>query len=180
MSTELFKVDELRKHIYPNKSGLLFCFGTSFISQLIQAKTRLHPYEQVPSHVAVVFNNYIYESTTEVVHINKKIIPAGVRRWLITDYLKSERRKDTSYFFYPMVIALDTAEYFVHYPYGKDIILDYLLQDGSDGSKYGLICSQYANKVAGFPINQEVVSPAELYRWAVNDSKYKQMRGYVE
>ncbi|MCM1324189.1 MAG: hypothetical protein NC218_08500 [Acetobacter sp.] len=176
---ELFKADELRKHIYPNKSGLLFCFGTSFISKIIQAKTRQHSYEQVPSHVAVVFNNYIYESTTEIVKINKKTIPSGVRRWLITDYLKSEKKKDTSYFFYPFIISLDTAESFVHYPYGKDIILDYLLQDGSDGSKYGLICSQYANKVIGSPIKQEVVSPAELFRWALSDSKDREMKGYT-
>ncbi len=176
---ELFKANELRRNIYPNKYGLLFCFGTSFISKLIQAKTRQHPYEQVPSHVAVIFGNYIYESTTEVVKVNKKTIPSGVRRWLITDFIKNEKKKDTAYFFYPVILQLETAESFVHYPYGKDIILDYLLQDGSDGSKYGLICSQYANKVAGEPINQEVVSPAELFRWAINDNKIKQMKGYT-
>ena len=176
---ELFKVNELKKRIYPEKYGLLFCFGTSFISQLIQAKTRLHPYEQVPSHVAVIFDKSIYESTTEIVKVNKKTIPSGVGRWLITDYLKNEKTKETSYYFYPVIIRLDIAEEFVHYPYGKDIILDYLLQDGSDGSKYGLICSQYANKVAGNPINQEVVSPAELFRWAIADEKARQLRGEI-
>lgn len=175
---DLFKADELKKNITPEKYGLLFCFGTSFISRLIQAKTRLHPYEQVPSHVAVIFGNYIYESTTEVVKVNKKTIPAGVRRWLIADFIKNEKKKDTQYFFYPMIVHLDMAEQFVHYPYGKDIILDYLLRDGSDGSKNGLICSQYANKVVGQPINQEVVSPAELFRWALDDSKQRIMKGY--
>lgn len=179
MGVEIFKVDKLKKNIYPDKYGLLFCFGNSFISKLIQAKTRNNLAEKVPSHVAVIFGNYIYESTTEVVKVNKKIIPSGVRRWLITDYIKNEKTKETEYFFYPTTLALNTAEHYVHYPYGKDIILDYLLQDGSDGSKYGLICSQYANKVAGMPIDKEVVSPAELFRWAVNDITLRELKGII-
>lgn len=171
MARELVKINELKKLLEKdNQYGILFCFGTSFISKLIQAKTRLNPYEKVPSHVAIIFGGYIYESTTEIVKINKKIIPPGVRRWLLSDYLKHEKKKETSYDFFPAVIRLGIAEEFVHRPYGKDIILDYLLEDGSDGSKNGLICSQFANKVVGY-IDKEVVSPAELYRFTISNQE---------
>lgn len=160
----LFNSVGLRSLINSQDVGLLFCFGKSMISKIIQAKTRIDNYEVVPSHVAVVFNGYIYESTTEVVHVNNKTIPSGVRRWQLKDYFKSEKKKETEYYFYPTVIYIDELERYVHYPYGKDTIVDFLLQDGSDGVSKGLICSQYANRVTKL-MAKDCPSPAELFRY---------------
>ena len=148
-----------------NFEGLIFCFGTSFVSKLIQLKTRKYKSEKVPSHVAMYYKGFIYESTTEKVEVNNKRIPAGVRRWLCTDYLKSEAEKETSYVLFDTKLNTLALEKFVHYPYGKDTILDYLLKDGSDGESSGLICSQYANYCAK-RIPAPCVTPAELYRAA--------------
>lgn len=165
MTTELnlFNSNDLRSLITNSDVGLLFCFGKSMISKIIQAKTRLDNYEIVPSHVAVVFNGYIYESTTEVVHVNNKTIPSGVRRWQLKDYSKAEKKKETEYYFFPTVIYTDELEKYVHYPYGKDTIVDFLLQDGSDGVSKGLICSQYANRVTKL-LEKDCPCPAELFR----------------
>lgn len=160
---ELIKISELSKLINNSDVGILFCFGKSMISKIIQAKTRMNAYEVVPSHVAIVFCGYIYESTTEVVNVNNKTIPSGVRRWQLKDYFKAERKKETEYYFYPTVIYTDDLEKYVHYPYGKDTIVDFLLQDGSDGVSKGLICSQYANRVTKL-MNKDCPSPAELFR----------------
>lgn len=163
MAIELFTAKDLQDTI-EGKVGILFCFGKSFISKIIQAKTRIYSDEKVPSHVAVVYKKYIYESTTEVVKVNRKTVPAGVRRWQLHDYYKSEKRKETEYAFFEIEnINKDNLEFYVHYPYGKDTIIDYLLTDGSDGVSSGLICSQYANKV--FKISpHEAPTPADLYR----------------
>lgn len=160
----LFNSSDLSKLINNYDVGILFCFGKSMISKLIRAKTRVNAYEIVPSHVAIVFNGYIYESTTEVVHVNNKIIPSGVRRWQLKDYFKAERKKETEYYFYPTVIYTDELEKYVHYPYGRDTIVDFLLQDGSDGVSKGLICSQYANRVTKL-MTKDCPSPAELFRY---------------
>lgn len=156
--------------------GLVFCFGTSFISRLIQMKTRKYKTEKVPSHVAMVYKGYVYESTTDSVRINNKRIPQGVRRWQLEDYLKSEAEKDTSYEIYSTELDEQLLEHYVHYPYGKDTILDYLLKDGSDGESYGLICSQYANYCCK-EINAPCVTPAELYRAAKKISKREIRKG---
>ena len=165
----MFKVKELKKNIaqafYDTglNEGLIFCFGKSIISRLIQAKTRLDLTELVPSHVAMYKGDYIYESTTDRVKIGHKTIPAGVRRWQLDDYVKSEKRKDTDYNIVPVHLDLDSLEGYVHYPYGIDSILDYILKDGSDGESDGLICSQYANLCCK-AIDAPCVTPAELAR----------------
>ena len=160
----LLTIDELKRIIKKDDRGLLFCFGTSFISQIIQAKTKLYPAEVVPSHVAMIIDNYIYESTTDEVDINKKHIPGGVRRWQLGDFIKSERKRDTLYYFSNIVpIDIQIAENNIHRPYGKDTIVDYLLTDKSKGKSNGLICSQYANMCTGI-IPKSCVTPAELYR----------------
>lgn len=161
---DLLTLEQLKRLVNENDVGLLFCFGTSFISQIIQAKTRLYTGEVVPSHVAMVINGFIYESTTEEVKVGKKTIPSGVRRWLLKDFFKSESKKDTLYYFSNAVdIDIKTAEHHIHRPYGRDTIIDYLLKDKSKGSSKGLICSQYAN-FAAKAIRQTCVTPAELYR----------------
>ena len=165
----MFKVKELKKNIaqafyYTGlNEGLIFCFGKSIISRLIQAKTRLDLTELVPSHVAMYKGYYIYESTTDRVKIGHKTIPAGVRRWQLDDYVKSEKRKDTDYNIVPVHLDLDNLEGYIHYPYGIDSILDYILKDGSDGESDGLICSQYANLCCK-AIDAPCVTPAELAR----------------
>ncbi len=168
MTNELINISEL-KHLLKNETGLLFCFGTSFISRIIQLKTRLDENEIVPSHVAVVLNGkFIYESTAAQDKLSTKTIPAGVRRYKIQDFYRLENGKDTKYFFYPYEnINLDKLETYVHYPYGKDTILDFVLKDGSDGVSKGLICSQYANKVSGL-MDMECPSPAVLYRYVLS------------
>ena len=166
--SKLLTIKELKDILHlsgrARTSSLLFCFGSSFISKLIQAKTRLYPGEKVPSHVALIYYGYVYESTTDAVKIGKKRIPAGVRRWLLEDFLKSELKKETLYYIYPWSkINLKTLEDNVHRPYGIDHILDFLFTDESDGDGDGLICSQYVNMAANV-IKSPCPSPAELFR----------------
>lgn len=164
---ECDSIYELEKALKLDKNfeGYIFCFGTSFISQLIMAKTRKNKNEKVPSHVALIKDKYIYESTTEKPEVGKKRIPSGVRRWQLRDYIKYEKGKETRYAICKANINIKEAEYYVHYPYGRDTILDYVLADGSDGVSYGLICSQYAN-LCTKEIDAPCVTPAELFRAA--------------
>lgn len=165
MSNEtLFTAKDLKKELGIDNYGLLFCFGKSMISKMIQTKTRLNNYEKVPSHVAIVYGQYLFESTTEEVDVNGKHIPKGVRRWLLTDFIKAERKKETEYKFFRTPLSIYDLEYYVHYPYGVDTIIDYLLTDGSDGVSKGLICSQYANRVAKL-LPEDAPTPADLYRY---------------
>lgn len=157
---------ELNKLRLVDREGLIFCIGTSFISRLIQVKTRENSKEIVPSHIAMVKGKFLYESTSAEEKVGYKTIPAGVRRYLLDDFFKAEKTKNTTYYFFPTLLDDDELEKYIHLPYGKDIILDYLLKDGSDGSSKGLICSQYANKVAKM-ISKECVNPAELMREAI-------------
>lgn len=161
----LMDIHELKVIITQKDRGILFCFGTSFISQLIQAKTRLYPSEIVPSHVAIIYDGYIYESTTDDVRVNNKHIKSGVRRWQLKDFFKSETSRNTLYYFSNNVtLDLKKMEHYIHYPYGKDTIVDYLLTDDSKGDSKGLICSQYANLCSKLISNKDCVTPAELYR----------------
>lgn len=144
-------------------SGLLFCFGTSFISKIIQARTRIYTGEVVPSHVAMIHNGFIYESTTSVEYVRNKTINAGVRRWMLDDFFASERKKNTTYVFIPYELCDATLEACVHLPYGKDTIVDYLMKDKSIGNSKGLICSQYANMCCGL-IDAPCCTPADLFR----------------
>lgn len=174
MLTEIMNVKDLEEFIRGHDNGILFCFGTSFISRLIQAKTKLYPTEIVPSHVALILGGFIYESTTESPTINKKHIPAGVRRWLLHDFIKSEKKKQTSYAVLEIPIEMVNSivlEDSIHLPYGKDTILDFVLKDGSDGESSGLICSQYANMVTNLLPKKKCPTPAELYREAKEISK---------
>lgn len=148
-----------------NVPKILFCFGNSFISHLIQAKTQVNRKERVPSHVAMIYGSYVYESTTDEAKVNKKRIPKGVRRWQLKDFLKNEKKKDTQYYLvdYPNM-DYNKMEDNIHRPYGIDYILDYMLKDGSDGDGDGLICSQYCNIVCNIIPDRECVTPAELFR----------------
>ena len=67
MSDErLLTIKELKQLITKNDTGLLFCFGTSLISRIIQAKTKLNNKEVVPSHVAIIYQGkFLYESTSQ-------------------------------------------------------------------------------------------------------------------
>lgn len=150
------------------KDGLLFCFGQSFISRLIQTKTKLYPTEVVPSHVAMIFNGHLYESTSGTERVRNKNIPAGVRRWQLDDFYKVEKKKGTLYVFVPCALDEATLDAHIHLPYGKDAIVDYLLKDKSTGSSKGLICSQYANLCSGY-IDAPCCTPAELYRTVMNE-----------
>ena len=147
--------------------GLLFCFGCSFVSKIIMAKTRQFEKEIVPSHVAIVYGQFIFESTTDSVIINNKTIPKGVRMWLISDYIKAEKERLTKYYFYKMKpTAFDTDQLLqnLHLPYGVDSIVDFILKDKSNGDRTnGLICSQYANKCTKLS-KQRCPSPADLFR----------------
>lgn len=155
----LDKIDPL------DREGLLFCIGTSFISKVIDVKTREEDDDIVPTHVAMIKGSFLYESTSASEKINNKKIPAGVRRYLLTDFYKLEKKKGTEYVFIPTPLWVTELEKHIHRPYGKDIILDYLLKDGSNGDSKGLICSQYANLVTRL-IDKDCVSPVELYRIA--------------
>lgn len=161
---ELLNLDELKILIQKGDTGLLFCFGTSFISRVIQAKTKEYDDELVPSHVAMIVDGkFLYESTSAPEKVGNKNIPAGVRRYLFKDFLKLEKTKSTKYYFYPIEIKMSKAEQYIHLPYGKDIIIDFLLKDGSDGDSKGLICSQYANLCTEV-LNEACPSPAVLFR----------------
>ena len=166
---DLLTLEELKKELKNQSNGLIFCFGSSFISRVIQSKTRLYKDEAVPSHVAMLVNNkFLYESTSQPEHVGDKTIPAGVRRYLLEDFLKSEKKKLTKYYFIPIGIISGEAEKYIHLPYGKDIILDFLLRDGSDGDSKGLICSQYANLCTRV-VDESCPSPAVLLRKLVNN-----------
>lgn len=160
----IFELEDIVDDMSDNERGILFCFGTSFISKLIQAKTRLNVNELVPSHVALFSRDIIYESTTSEVCVNNKNIRQGVRRWLTQDFIKSEKNKLTKYVYIPHEWSQFIADKYVHLPYGKDTILDFLLKDGSDGTSKGLICSQYVNKCIVNPLNKLCPTPAEIFR----------------
>ena len=166
--SDLLNIKELKDYYNANniKTALLFCFGTSVISKIIQAKTRIDDDELVPSHVAMIIDNHIYESTTDAVRIDHKNIKSGVRRWMIDDYIKSEYKKQTNYAVYNMedLINKEIADSYIHLPYGKDTILDFLLKDGSEGESHGLICSQFANLVVQLLPEKKCPTPADLYR----------------
>lgn len=166
-----FKADELKRYTY-GEVGLLFCIGKSMVSQIIQAKTRKYKKEIVPSHVAIINGEFIYESTTEVVNVEgtSKTIHSGVRRWLLSDFIKAEQKKETEYAFFPCYVNMKKLEQYVHYPYGKDTIVEFLFKDEAQGDSRGLICSQYANICTNF-IDAPCPSPAELFR------KIKEIRG---
>lgn len=166
---DLLTLEELKRELKKQSNGLIFCFGSSFISRVIQAKTRINKDEAVPSHVAMLVNNkFLYESTSQPEHIGNKTIPSGVRRYLLDDFFKSERKKLTKYYFYPLDILYSEAEKYIHLPYGKDIILDFLLKDGSDGDSKGLICSQYANLCTQV-VDEPCPSPVVLLRKLTNN-----------
>ena len=164
---ELLNIYDLSKTIRGNNSGILFCFGTSVVSKLIMAKTRLECGEVVPSHIALLYGDWIFESTTEEVHINNKIIKSGVRNWLVKDFIEAEKKKLTKYYFYKMNSGhfnVNQLTDCLHLPYGVDNIIDFVLKDKSNGDRtHGLICSQYANKVTGLS-KQACPSPADLFR----------------
>lgn len=162
----LLNITELKDALKKNHSYLLFCFGTSFVSQIISAKTRKDKTEIVPTHVALIIQGmYLYESTSQAAILKNKTIHAGVRRYLLEDFYSLEKNKDTKYYLYDVTNDIDyeVLEKYVHYPYGKDTILDFVLRDGSDGVSKGLICSQYANKVTNI-LSKACPNPAELYR----------------
>lgn len=145
--------------------GIVFCFGTSLVSKIIQAKTRKEDGEVVPSHVLLVWGNSVLESTTDVQKINHKTIPSGVRCWRLKDWLECEKNKLTKYYYYPYKnIDTDLLTDLIHLPYGRDTIVDFLLKDKSEGDRtHGLICSQYVNKVTKLS-KQRCPSPADLFR----------------
>lgn len=143
--------------------GILFCFGDSFISKVIQLKTRLNKNEIVPSHVAIIFNDILYESTSAPERVGNKRIPSGVRRYLLKDFYKIEKDKNTKYFFYDKEISQKELDKYVHLPYGKDTIVDFLIKEESTGDSKGLICSQYANNVTHL-LDESCPTPADLYR----------------
>ena len=144
---------------------MLFCFGSSFISRVIQAKTKEYDEELVPSHVAMIVDGqFLYESTSAPERLGYKRIPAGVRRYLFKDFLRLERTKNTEYYFYPCNLSSTQLEKYLFYPYGKDTIVDFLLRDGSEGDSKGLICSQYANICSEVLEDEPCPSPAVLFR----------------
>lgn len=148
-------------------NGLLFCFGTSLVSRIIQMKTREYDDEVVPSHVAILYGQYIFESTTQQEHVNHKNIPEGVRMWLIDDFIEAEKNKLTKYYLYKMnrqEFDTDALMHNLHLPYGRDTIIDFVLKDKSNGDRtHGLICSQYVNKCTKLS-KQRCPSPADLFR----------------
>lgn len=167
---ELLNIYDLEKMCKSNGKtvhgfGIVFCFGTSLISHIIQAKTRLDNDEIVPSHVLLMWGNAVLESTTDIQRIRHKTIPSGVRMWRLKDWIECEKTKLTKYFFYPYRdIDNDLMTDLLHLPYGRDTIIDFLLKDKSEGDRtHGLICSQYVNKVTKLS-KQRCPSPADLYR----------------
>ena len=161
----IYELEEfVTKRMTKNEKGILFCFGTSFISRIIIAKTRLDKNELVPSHVALLTKDFIYESTTDEEKIGYKKIKQGVRRWLTKDFLNAEKSKLTKYVYIPHEWSTSIAENYVHYPYGKDTILDFLLKDGSEGESHGLICSQYANMCIKYKSKKNCPTPVDLFR----------------
>lgn len=171
---DILTIMDLKKLINKKDNGILFCIGKSFISKIIQAKTRRDINEIVPSHVALIIGGtFIYESTSQENKLGNKTIPAGVRRYLLKDFYRLEKKKETEYLFFPCDINERELEKYIHYPYGKDIILDFVLKDGSNGESRGLICSQYANKVTNV-IDMPCPSPADMYRKVKNMEEQQQ------
>jgi hypothetical protein len=166
-SMEIMNLEELKILINKNDVGILFCFGASWISKAIQAKTRLNKKEKVPSHVAIIYKNFLYESTSQPAKLGNKTIPSGVRRYLLKDFFRLEKEKDTKYAFYPCEVDTNELEKYIHYPYGIDSIVDFLIKDESNGVSRGLICSQYGNKVTKI-MDMDCPSPAVLYRFCNN------------
>lgn len=160
----IYDLEDFIEDMSLDSKGVLYCFGTSLVSRLIQAKTRRNPNELVPSHVALLSRRIIYESTTSEVEINNKHIRAGVRRWQTDDFINSEKSRLTKYIFLPNPWSSESADLFVHLPYGKDTIVDFLLKDGSDGDSKGLICSQFANMCIRYKHNLKCPTPADLFR----------------
>lgn len=166
-------IDDLKRCVKRGYNGILFCFGKSFISQLIMAKTRMYDNEQVPSHVAMIVDGqFLYESTSATEKIGKKTIPAGVRRYLLSDFYKAEKKKDTDYLLYDIELPKEELEKYIHMPYGKDTILELALRDGSDGESKGLICSQYANLVCQLLPNMKCPTPAQMFRKAFINKEF--------
>lgn len=166
---DLMDITMLKRIISSKDTGVLFVFGSSFISRIIQAKTRNYKSEIVPSHVAmIVKGKFLYESTSAREEVGDKTIPAGVRRYLLTDFFRAERKKESKYYFVPAKLDNEELEKYVHLPYGKDIILDFVLKDGSDGESRGLICSQYGNNCAKV-LDKDCPNPAELFRAMINE-----------
>ena len=162
---ELLSLNTLKALICKGDTGLLFCFGSSFISRVIQAKTKEYDEELVPSHVAMIVDGqFLYESTSAPERLGNKRIPSGVRRYLLKDFFKLEKNKNTKYYFYPCDLLNSQLEKYLFYPYGKDTIVDFLLKDGSDGDSKGLICSQYANICSEILKDEPCPSPAVLFR----------------
>ena len=162
---DLVSLDILKASILKSDTGLLFCFGTSFISRVIQAKTKLYDEEQVPSHVAMIVDGqFLYESTSAPEKLGNKRIPSGVRRYLLKDFYRLEKGKETKYYFYPCDLLSSQLEKYLFYPYGKDTIVDFLLRDGSEGDSKGLICSQYANICSEILADELCPTPADLFR----------------
>nr|DAQ09846.1 MAG TPA: hypothetical protein [Caudoviricetes sp.] len=162
---KLLSLDTLKALIRKSDTGLLFCFGNSFISRVIQAKTKEYDDELVPSHVAMIVNGqFLYESTSAPERLGNKRIPSGVRRYLIKDFYKLEKGKEAEYYFYPCNLLNLQLEKYLFYPYGKDTIIDFLLKDGSDGDSKGLICSQYANICSDILKDEPCPTPADLFR----------------
>lgn len=160
----IYDLEDFTEEMSINDKGILYCFGTSLVSRLIQAKTRRTPNELVPSHVALYSRDLIYESTTSEVDINNKHIRSGVRRWLTDDFIEAEKDRLTKYIYLSNPWAGASADLFVHLPYGKDTIVDFLLKDGSDGDSKGLICSQFANMCIRYPHQKQCPTPADLFR----------------
>jgi hypothetical protein len=95
----LLNITELKKAVSKYHSYLLFCFGTSLVSQIISVKTRKNKTEIVPTHVALIIDgDYIYESTSQPDTLKNKTIPAGVRRYLLEDFYSLEKNKNTKYY----------------------------------------------------------------------------------
>lgn len=158
----------LKSELNKKSEGLLFCFGTSVTSQLIRLRTQETEGELVPSHVAMIYNGYVYESTTADVKVGSKRIPGGVRRWMLKDFFKAEKTKDTTYIYIPYALNLKELERYIFYPYGVDTIVDYFFTNKSNGKSKGLICSQYANRVIKlFPF--DCCTPAQMFRKVIQD-----------
>lgn len=160
-----YSLNKLKERLLDRKNhrGILFCFGDSFISRVIQIKTRHSTNEIVPSHVAMIYDEQLYESTSAPERVGAKRIPAGVRRYLLKDFFKIESLKNTKYLFFEIDLSLKKLDKYIHLPYGKDTIVDFLIKDESTGESQGLICSQYANLVTRL-LDKPCPNPAELYR----------------
>lgn len=165
---DVLNIKDLKKKLNNSSQGILFCIGTSLISRIIEAKTREYDDEIVPSHVAIVYKGFVYESTSAAEKVGNKKIPSGVRRYLLSDFFKAEKGKQTMYVYMKAHTMYNTdineMEKHIHRPYGIDNIVDFLLKDKSDGDSKGLICSQYANLVFKILPEEPCPSPAQLFR----------------